>query len=159
MLAYQENPDASFEKLAPLARDRIHQGILNQLIFPVEFYLSSELSVIPADGQSVLIKQMKARQVDTALVFSINGKIEKEHTLMWEGISLLEVQLKIVQFTGNELRTIKSYQIKPQKYPMKRWREGQAYRIEHLAKNANKIVNKWSEQQINQFLSNLSQDP
>ena len=94
-------------------------------------------------------------EANLMLVVSIEGDIQPSKRSMWKALATINLSLNAFTEKEGEIVQLSSLDIKPERIPIRKLGKSKAYREKHFGRAARKLVKKWSEKEINQYLEEL----
>ena len=89
------------------------------------------------------------------LVFNLDGEIQPSKSSMWKALATINLSLNAFKEKYGKLIQLSSLDIKPERIPARTYENTKSYRKKHYGRAARKLVKKWSEKEINQYLEEL----
>ena len=89
---------------------------------------------------------------------TVRGEMQQQDTLLWKGLSSLDVTLSTYRMSDGRLTPVSSTDLERQALPMRKWSEKPAVIAIQYAKTAGKLVKKWSRSQLSQFFTELEME-
>lgn len=156
LFVYKVGIDQHFEDLTEDARQTIKSGLAEQLkLFP-QFELVDEVYELNTENwNKELNNLMQQTQSDYVFTFGISGSMEKQVTLMWNGLATLHVEIEAYRFEKNRVEHINKLSLPSQKIPIRTWQESNEFQRKQYLKVASKLVRKWSKGRIRKFIDSL----
>jgi hypothetical protein len=109
----------------------------------------------PSNESVALAEGLHALKVDRAIVLRVNGEMQREHTLMWEGHSTINVSIDAFRLEGDRIVRVGTQQLDPQRLPMRSWDVEPAAVQAQYRKTAEKLVQRAAHAKIQDFLEHL----
>ena len=156
LLIHQFNPDKDFsgsssqavsvlaEELQKLIHE--HQGL--EFIGMAGSFQEDQI----LDQGPLLLKQYEA---NLAMVFSLEGDILPSKSSMWKALATINVTLNAFKEKEGSLIKLGSLDIKPERIPVRTFQKTKSFREKHYGRAARKLIKKWSETELNQYLEEL----
>ena len=94
-------------------------------------------------------------EADLILAFTLEGEIQPSKSSMWKALATINLSLNAFTEKEGEIVQLSSLDIKPERIPIRKLGKSKAYREKHFGRAARKLVKKWSEKEINQYLEEL----
>ena len=156
LLVHRYNPDQEFASSSKQAVTVLAEELQNliQAKRGMEFIAmvgSLRQDQLRQQGPS-LLEQYEANLV---LVFSIEGEIQPSKSSMWKALATINLSLNAFKEKDGKLIQLSSLDIKPERIPARTYEKTKSYREKHYGRAARKLVKKWSEKEINQYLEEL----
>ena len=104
------------------------------------------------DSQKNLKKMMDKKGANFCLVLTTEWDFEKKETSMWKGLVSMTVSMESYSFKDGGLIKVGSYSLDPQRIPIRKWGKSNSFKKKHLQRITNKIVQKWPESEIIDFI-------
>jgi hypothetical protein len=102
-----------------------------------------------------LRRQMIRAGVQSALVWRLDGRSEQTASLLWQGVSLMDVKLEYYQMRGSKLELIDQYALLGERMPYRAKPQSPKEWEEQYLKVANKITEHWKDNGLGTFLSKV----
>ena len=153
MIAFNKYSDRKIESLMKEPRANLVSGFTSMLesIDNVNFIGISEIDT-NNDSQNNLKKMMDKKGANFCLVLTTEWDFEKKETSMWKGIVSMTVSMESYSFKDGGLIKVGSYSLDPQRIPIRKWGKSNSFKKKHLQRITNKIVQKWSNSGIIDFI-------
>ena len=153
MIAFNKYSDRKIESLMKEPRANLVSGFTSMLesIDNVNFIGISEIDT-NNDSQKNLKKMMDKKGANFCLVLTTEWDFEKKETSMWKGIVSMTVSMESYSFKDGGLIKVGSYSLDPQRIPIRKWGKSNSFKKKHLQRITNKIVQKWSNSEIIDFI-------
>jgi len=153
MIAFNKYSDRKIESLMKEPRANLVSGFTSMLesIDNVNFIGISEIDT-NNDSQNNLKKMMDKKGANFCLVLTTEWDFEKKETSMWKGIVSMTVSMESYSFKDGGLIKVGSYSLDPQRIPIRKWGKSNSFKKKHLQRITNKIVQKWSNSEIIDFI-------
>ena len=103
------------------------------------------------DGED-LRRQMIRTGVQSAVVWRVEGRNEQTASLMWQGISLMDVRLEYYELRGSRLELKDQYALIGERMPYRVQPQNQQEWEEQYQRVANKITEHWNDNGLGAFL-------
>ena len=94
-------------------------------------------------------------EADLIVAFTLEGEIQPSKSSMWKALATINLSLNAFTEKEGEIVQLSSLDIKPERIPIRKLGKSKAYREKHFGRAARKLVKKWSEKEINQYLEEL----
>jgi len=94
-------------------------------------------------------------EADLIVAFTLEGEIQPSKSSMWKALATIKLSLNAFTEKEGEIVQLSSLDIKPERIPIRKLGKSKAYREKHFGRAARKLVKKWSEKEINQYLEEL----
>ena len=156
LLVHRYNPDQDFASSSKQAVTVLAEELQNliQAKRGMEF-----IAMVGSLRQNQLRQQgpslLEQYEANLALVFSIEGEIHPSKSRMWKALATINLSLNAFKEKDGKLIQLSSLDIKPERIPARTHEKNKNYREKHYGRAARKLVKKWSEREINQYLEEL----
>ncbi len=87
--------------------------------------------------------------------FTLEGEIQPSKSRMWKALERINLSQNASKEKEGAIVQLSSLDIKPERIPIRKPGKSKAYREKHFGRAARKLVKKWSEKEINQYLEEL----
>ena len=156
LLIHQYNPDKDFsesssqavtvlaEELQTLIQE--HQGL--EFIGMAGSFHEDQI----LDQGPLLLKKYEA---NLAMVFHLEGDIIPSKSSMWKALASINVTLNAFKEKEGSFIKLGSFDIKPERIPVRTFQKKKSFREKHYGRAARKLIKKWSENELNQYLEEL----
>ena len=94
-------------------------------------------------------------EADLIVAFTLEGEIQPSKSSMWKALATINLSLNAFKEKDGKLIQLSSLDIKPERIPARTYEKTKIYREKHYGRAARKLVKKWSEKEINQYLEEL----
>ena len=94
-------------------------------------------------------------EADLIVAFTLEGEIQPSKSSMWKALATINLSLNAFTEKEGEIVQLSSLDIKPERIPIRKLGKSKAYREKNFGRAARKLVKKWSEKEINQYLEEL----
>ena len=89
------------------------------------------------------------------MVFSLEGDILPSKSSMWKALASINVTLNAFKEKEGRFIKLSSLDITPERIPVRTFKKTKSFREKHYGRAARKLIKKWSEGEINQYLEEL----
>jgi len=154
VLVFKKMPDQNMENLMQNPRSTIYAGITSLAKHNISYNLNgfSEIST-ENNFHRNLERIMNDKGSNSSLVFSTEWDFKKtKDSSMWEGLVLLEISIDSYSFKQDGLTKTGSYSIARQRIPISKWGSSNAFKKKHLQRITDKVIKKWSDENITNFI-------
>jgi len=154
MIVFKKIPDQNMENLMQNPRSTIYAGITSLAEHNIPYNLNgfSEIST-ENNFHRNLERIMNDKGSNSSLVFSTEWDFKKtKDSSMWEGLVLLEISIDSYSFKQDGLTKTGSYSIARQRIPISKWGSSNAFKKKHLQRITDKVIKKWSDENITNFI-------
>ena len=153
LIAFNKYSDLKKESLMKEPRANLVSGFTSVLesIDTVNFLGISEIDTND-DSQNNLKRMMDKKGSNFCLVLTTEWDFEKKETSMWKGLVSMTVSMESYSFKDGGLIKVGSYSLDPQRIPIRKWGKSNSFKKKHLQRITNKIVQKWPESEIIDFI-------
>ena len=153
LIAFNKYTDRKIESLMKEPRANLEAGFTSMLesIDNVNFIGISEIDT-NNDSQNNLKKMMDKKGANFCLVLTTEWDFEKKETSMWKGLVSMTVSMESYSFKDGGLIKVGSYSLDSQRIPIRKWGKSNSFKKKHLQRITNKIVQKWSNSEIIDFI-------
>ena len=157
MVVFKKFPDQNLENLFEKPRSYLVSGI-ESLVEKMGSANFSGQSVIDfeKDFENNLKKIMSEKNSNVSLVFKTKWDLqETPEAVMWKGLASMYVSIDSYSFKKGRLIKKGSYSIASQRLPISKWGGSNSFKKKHLGRIANKVVKKWSDAGITNFIHSI----
>ena len=153
MIAFNNSSDRKISSLMKEPRANLVSGFTSvfESIDNVNFIGIAEINNND-ESQTNLKKMMDKKGANFCLLLTTEWEFEKKETSMWKGIVSMTLSMDSYSFKDGGLINVGSYSVDPQRIPIRKWGKSNSFKKKHLQRITNKIVQKWSESEIIDFI-------
>ena len=153
ILVFREKRDSERESLSKEPRTILSSELesLFEELDSIEFLGVSKVMPDSAFSNS-LGKAMSQMGSNSSLVITTDWEFQKQETSMWKGLVSMTVTMESYSLKDGEAIKKGSYSVDPQKIPIRKWGKSQSFKRKSLLKISKKVTQKWSEEEIREFL-------
>ena len=94
-------------------------------------------------------------EADLIVAFTLEGEIQPSKSSMWKALATINLSLNAFTEKEGDILQLSSLDLKPERIPIRKLGKSKSYREKHFGRTARKLVKKWSEKEINQYLEEL----
>ena len=157
MIVFKKEPDLKLENLMQNPRTKIYSGInsLAESIKSVNLKGFSEIST-EDNFHKNLETMMTEKGSNSSLVFSTESIFQEDsESSMWEGTVLMNISIDSYLFKQDGLTKTGSYSIERQRIPIGKWGSSNSFKKKHLRRITDKVIKKWSDENITNFIQSI----
>ncbi|MGA1600479.1 MAG: caspase family protein [bacterium] len=151
LLAYRLSGAEEFQQAQQPSRDVLEAQLRQQLAAQSDNVPTADIS----DPES-LRQEMQRQGLARALVWSLEGKHEPQASLIWKGMSLLDLKLEIYELRSGQLVLLGQQAISGERSPYRVPPQSVAESAAAFRQVAEKIVSFWDKNGARQFLEGAS---
>ena len=156
VLFYQKNPKTEFSNSSKQAMTIITNHMEELLAKKIGIDFTGMAGKLESEaGVGTMLSLMDQYNSKAAMVLSLDGEIQQSVSSMWNALAEIRVSVKAFRIKDETLMQTGKLDLNPERIPVRKWDTSRSYREKHFGRAARKIIKKWSEEKLIEFMEYL----